>query len=198
MILAAVSGGLDSVAMLYKLLIETDEEIHVHHISIRTIMNRWQAEDRAMNLIVPWLFENVRVFGITTSIVEKPKASDIVIVSHECAKIVRNLSIKMPSALARGANAHDMKSAGTGARQRAAAKKWQELLGSSAPEIVFPIAAMRRAALWESLPPDLRSLTTSCRRPTIKADEYRACRHCQTCKQLAAEGVPHDRELRAA
>jgi len=194
MILAAVSGGLDSVGMLYKLLTETTDDIHVHHISVRNNSLRWQAEDRAMNLIVPWLFEHVRVFGITTSIVEKPKAADIVIVSHECAKLIRNRSIKMPDALARGANAHDMQSAGTNGRQRAAAKKWIELLGEGAPEIVFPVADMTRADLWALLPADLRSLTTSCRRPHI-GENYKPCMRCMTCKQLAAAGVPFERQL---
>lgn len=190
MILAAVSGGLDSVAMLYKLLSE-GEAVHVHHISLRNHSQRWRAEDRAMALIVPWLRGQGFTFGYSESTRMRAGASDIVVVSEECAPVAKRIAA---TALARGANAHDMRNVGTGARQQAAERRWRALLGESAPPIVFPVATMHRRALWEMLPLDLRVLTTSCRKPRLDAG-YQACGRCQTCNQLAAEGVPLDRAL---
>lgn len=195
MILAAVSGGLDSVAMLYKLLSEGGETIHVHHISLRNFSRRWQAEDRAMTLIVPWLRQRVRDFGYSESTRINSIRADIVTVSEECAAFIRGGIIARPHALARGANAHDMENGGTGRRQKAALAKWIDLLGPDAPTIIFPIANMRRRELWDSLPAELRALTTSCRKPRAIGDRFMHCGSCMACKQLTAQGVPLDREL---
>jgi hypothetical protein len=198
MILAAVSGGLDSVAMLYRLLTTAADPIHVHHISIRAVTGRWKAEGQAMALIVPWLQTHARPFGYTTAIYPPPlRRPDISIVSDECARMIKAGLIPMPAALARGANWHDMRSKGTGTRQRSAAMRWQLALGPKAPPIIFPIADMKRRALWAMLPPQLAVLTASCRRPRVREGVWHACGGCQTCDQLRREGVPLERALTA-
>lgn len=199
MLLAAVSGGLDSVAMLYLLLTETSRPIHVHHVKIepRIDRGRWRVEERAIERILPWLQERTRPFVWTRS--HRPpkfvRDADIVIVTEECAKVGLGLyGREGVSGLARGANAHDMVDGDTGRRQRAAAAVWQRVFGPSPPPIEFPIAHLTRGELWAMLPPELAALTWSCRTPMgTGPGRYRHCGACHTCRQLLAHNVPMER-----
>lgn len=196
MILAAVSGGLDSVTMAYKLLSETDEPIHIHHISLRRSHDRWKAEDAAMERIVPWLRENTRDFGYSTSVHRRRHYQpDIVIVTQVCGQIARKMPVR-PS-LARGANAHDMSDGSVGSRQRQALRKWQFAWSfRDVPPIIFPIGHMTRADCWAYLPDDLRVMTTSCRKPWEAGPVYTPCETCHACRGLIENGVPLERDIR--
>jgi len=44
-VLVMASGGLDSTACIYKLLTETDHELHLHHIRMINTERRWMLED---------------------------------------------------------------------------------------------------------------------------------------------------------
>lgn len=197
MILAAVSGGLDSVTMAYKLLTETDEPIHVHHVSLRRKGDRWRAEDAAMARIVPWLREHTREFGYSTSVFKQGAAHDIVVVSEICGRIAARTP-ERPS-LARGSNAHDMGDGGVGERQKAAEMRWRIAFRfKDVPPIIFPIGHMTRADCWAYLPPELRVMTTSCRRPWEAGSEYTPCGKCHSCLGLIENGVPLERDVRCA
>lgn len=199
MLLAAVSGGLDSVAMLYLLLTETTRPIHVHHVRIvpRIDRGRWRVEGMAVDRILPWLQKRTRPFVWSES--QRPPAmvrdADIVIVTEECAKVGLGIYGRDGiTGLARGANAHDMVDGATSVRQRAAAEAWRRMLGSSPPPIEFPVAHMTRDRLWAMLPPELAALTWSCRTPMgVGAGRYRPCRACHACRELMLHNVPMER-----
>lgn len=199
MLIAAVSGGLDSVAMLYRLLTETNRPIHAHHVRIKPRLDRgrWRAEELAVEAVMPWLQENTRPFVWSRS--ERPphsvRTADIVLVTEECAKVgLATYGRDGIDGLARGANAHDMVDRGTNSRQAHAAAVWQRMLGLGAPPIEFPIAEMTRPQIWAMLPPELARLTWSCRMPSSPAQgRYRHCQACHTCRQLMAHGVPLER-----
>lgn len=199
MLIAAVSGGLDSVGMLYRLLTETARPIHVHHVRIqpRVDRGRWRAEEMAMQAVLPWMLENTRPFVSTRSerLPRTVRTADIVVVTEECAKVgIATYGASGVSGLARGANAHDMASRQTNSRQHLAASAWQRAFGLGAPPIEFPIADMTREALWAMLPPELSRLTWSCRTPSSPSPgHYRHCRACATCKELVQHGIPMER-----
>lgn len=68
MILLMFSGGLDSTGALVKLLTETEEPLHIHHIIIRNAENRWRAEDQAVKSIIEYCKSNYRDFKFTSNI----------------------------------------------------------------------------------------------------------------------------------
>lgn len=60
------SGGLDSVVALVKILEETDDDVHVHHMFYYTDEERGDAEKQAIEKIVPYC-QRIRAFKYTTS-----------------------------------------------------------------------------------------------------------------------------------
>lgn len=197
MILATVSGGLDSVTMAYKLLTETSEDVVIYHISMRTRREdgRWLAEDAAMLRIIPWLREHCRPFDYVTSVYTRQCARpDIVVVSEQAGALCKRRGWR-PS-LARGANAHDMGDGEVGSRQRRAAMRWEAAFGyQDVPPIIFPIGHMTRADTWAYLPAELRVMTTSCRRPWAAGPVYTPCGTCHACHGMRRAGIPLERDV---
>lgn len=189
-IVAAVSGGLDSVAMAWLLLKERQEPIHIHHVWLKVRTNRDVAETTAMSRIIPWLQEHARPFTYTTS-VAAASGYDIVVVSRECALMCKRNGIR-PSALARGSNAHDMERPELADHRAKADAEWASIMGADPPPVILPVAHMRKAELWNALPEPLRELTWSCRKPVIEGETMRSCGKCRTCLEIANENVPLD------
>jgi len=65
--LVMFSGGLDSTAMLVKLLGETRDELRVHHIRMANRERRDDAEQRAVEAIVAWCRDRYRPFRYSES-----------------------------------------------------------------------------------------------------------------------------------
>ena len=65
--LVMFSGGLDSTAMLVKLLAESAEELRVHHIRMANRENRAEAEQAAAERIVAWCRSRYRLFRYSES-----------------------------------------------------------------------------------------------------------------------------------
>src|SRR5688572_32819347 len=61
------SGGIDSTAMLVKLLTEGTDELRVHHIHMQNRECRDAAEQRAVNSILSWCREHYRPFRYSAS-----------------------------------------------------------------------------------------------------------------------------------
>src|SRR3954465_5519790 len=61
------SGGLDSTAMLVKLLEESADELRVHHIRMQNKEGRDGAEQRAVEAIVQWCRGRYRPFRYSES-----------------------------------------------------------------------------------------------------------------------------------
>lgn len=186
-ILAAVSGGLDSVAMAW-LLLQGQEPLHIHHVMLRSSTSRDWAETAAMSRIVPWLREHARPFGYSQSSAHAA-GLDIVVVTRECALMCRRAGFR-PQALARGSNAHDMERTQLANHRAKADAEWAKHWGEDPPPVTLPIAHMRKAELWTALPEPLRALTWSCRRPVFEGDQAKSCGECRTCREIADDGVP--------
>ena len=65
--LAMLSGGLDSTAMLVKLLAETGDALRVHHIRMVNREGRDRAEQRAVEAIVEYCRARYRPFRYSES-----------------------------------------------------------------------------------------------------------------------------------
>ena len=61
-----LSGGVDSVALLKRLLEETDEDIYAHHFHLKSFENPYfkKAEAKALRKIVPYMKKAFRDFTI--------------------------------------------------------------------------------------------------------------------------------------
>lgn len=193
--LIAVSGGLDSIALLWVVLTRSDDPIHVHHVQMRGPRGRWEAERAAIETCLPLIREATRPFSYSESIFmlkENPARYDVTIVSTECAKACKRLGIR-PSLYARGGAAHDEKRSGIKRRRELAAQAWVKgWKPDPAPPVVFPISTMTRSEMWAMLPKDIREATWSCRRPK---PGFAPCGGCHTCRELKAEGVPPARRF---
>lgn len=198
MIIAAVSGGMDSVGLLWHLL-GGDEPVHVHHVSFRTVRTqRGQAEDSAMENIIPWMLEHRGHFTYSESVHRPgidPGGCDVKIVSRHIGQYCKANKIR-PIAYCRGGTFNDTLSPGIGKRRASALREWRRWWpAGKAPPIRFPLAKMHRAEIWNMLPEELREMTTSCRSPQIDGDVWRACGECHACKSIKSERIPWEREI---
>lgn len=194
-VLVALSGGLDSVALLWFLLNKDNTPLHVHHVSIRSKSGRWKLEDRAVERILP-LMRKVREFGYSESVYDVKTQGmfyDVTIVSRECAENCKRLGIH-PSLYCRGGALHDEGRPGIKKRRQRALDAWRSAWDpKKAPPVSFPLSHMSRLEMHQMLPKDVFESIWSCRRPWLdQVDQvWKPCGKCHTCEEFAAEKLGH-------
>lgn len=99
-ILVALSGGIDSTAMLYHFLRNTEAIIHVHHVQLQNInyenpatrnLNRHLAEREAVKRIIKYCKSNLRDFDYSSSVFSIPTHKsfpDIICVGFMVAQVL--------------------------------------------------------------------------------------------------------------
>ena len=69
-----LSGGIDSVSVLKRILLETDESLYVHHIHLKNNegfeFERYKKESEAVRKIVPYMKKTFRNFNYTESTID--------------------------------------------------------------------------------------------------------------------------------
>ena len=69
-----LSGGIDSVSVLKRILLETDESLYVHHIHLKNNegveYERYKKESEAVRKIVPYMKKTFRNFNYTESTID--------------------------------------------------------------------------------------------------------------------------------
>jgi 7-cyano-7-deazaguanine synthase in queuosine biosynthesis len=184
--LVMFSGGLDSTAMLVKLLAETTDELRVHHIRMDNREMRAQAEGRSVQRILDWCRARYRPFRYSESGLEFSQLEAIPIDYLSIAFVACQVAIDTPGCtrIAIGALAADTDIANRSARQR---RVFDEMyacyrarkLGEPRVEWIYPVYHTAKAELAAALPQDLLDLTWSCRRPM---EGFRPCMTCKACK----------------
>ncbi len=195
MILVMLSGGLDSTGALVKLLQETTDPIHVHHVVIRNIEKRGHAEKVACSKIIEYCRKNYRPFGYTENVFEFMAFKNFYcwdndVIRFIAAQIVKNDPSFNKVALGKCADDDDSIAFQLRAVQAHAIwrssffdTKWQ------IPAIIRPVGKMTKKQIAEFLPKDLLDMTWSCRTPVYKENTWHKCQVCVTCKQLKEAGV---------
>ena len=114
------SGGLDSTAMLVKLLVQSREELHVHHIHMVNREGRDRAEHRAVKSIVAHLRQRYRPFRYSESALDFSSLEAIPIDYLSIAFVACQVAIDTPGCtrIAVGALASDTDIANRRARQK--------------------------------------------------------------------------------
>jgi 7-cyano-7-deazaguanine synthase in queuosine biosynthesis len=183
--LVMFSGGLDSTAMLVKLLAESSDDLRVHHVRMVNREGRDRAEQRAVEAIVAYCRARYRAFRYSESGLDFSALEAIPIDYISIAFVACQVAIDTPRCdrVAIGALASDTDIANRTARQKQVFEAMYECyrarkLGEPRVELVFPVYDTPKAELAAALPHDLRDLTWSCRRPV---DGFRPCGVCKAC-----------------
>src|SRR5262247_4108719 len=188
--LVMFSGGLDSTAMLVKLLAspkeEMREELRVHHIHMVNREGRDRAERRAVDAIVAYCRAHYRPFRYSESALDFSDLEAIPIDYLSIAFVACQVAIDTPrcTRIAVGALSTDTDIANRTARQR---RVFDEMyacyrarkLGAPQVEWIFPVYDIPKAELAAALPRELRDLTWSCRRPVASAEGWLPCGVCK-------------------
>lgn len=201
MILVMLSGGLDSTGALVKVLQETDEPIHVHHVVIRNMERRGQVEQIACSKIIKYCREKYRSFCYTENVFEflafnKFFCWDNDVVRFIAAQIVKN----DPSfdKVALGKCADDDSSVAFQLRAVQAHAIWRSCFfdyQGRLPIITRPVEHMTKKQISEYLPKELFNMTWSCRTPKQTGEAWLRCQTCDTCQKMQAAGIyPEDQD----
>jgi 7-cyano-7-deazaguanine synthase in queuosine biosynthesis len=196
------SGGIDSTAMLVKLLTEGTDELRVHHIHMQNREGRDAAEQRAVNSILSWCREHYRPFRYSESGLDFRALEAIPIDYLSIAFVACQVAIDTPrcTRIAVGALAADTDIENRSARQRRAFDAMYECyrarkLGEPHVEWIYPVHDMPKAELVALLPAALLDLTWSCRRPLDGKRPCRACKACHTREKAYAQGLRSPAEV---
>jgi 7-cyano-7-deazaguanine synthase in queuosine biosynthesis len=192
--LVMFSGGLDSTAMLVKLLAQTKDELRVHHIRMANREGRAEAEQQAVERIVAYCRRHYRPFRYSESGLDFRQLEAIPIDYLSIAYVACQVAIDTPGCnrVAVATLARDTDIVNRSARQRQVFEVMHACyrarkLGEPAVEWIAPVYEMSKAEIAASLPPELVEMTWSCRRPVAAGAGWRACGACKAC--LAREGI---------
>lgn len=184
--LVMFSGGIDSTAMLVKLLAEGTDELRVHHVHMQNREGRDAAEQRAVSSILSWCKEHYRPFRYSESGLDFRALEAIPIDYLSIAFVACQVAIDTPrcSRIAVGALAADTDIENRSARQRRVFDAMYECyrarkLGEARVEWIYPVYGLPKAEIAAALPAGLLDLTWSCRRPLGGS---RPCLECKACK----------------
>jgi 7-cyano-7-deazaguanine synthase in queuosine biosynthesis len=180
------SGGIDSTAMLVKLLAESTDELRVHHIRMVNREGRDCAESRAVEAIVAYCRGRYRPFRYSESGLDFSALEAIPIDYLSIAFVACQVAIDTPGCnrIAVGSLAADTDIVNRTARQKRVFEVMYECyrarkLGEPRVDWVFPVHDKPKAELAAALPQELLDLTWSCRRPV---EGFRPCGVCKACR----------------
>jgi 7-cyano-7-deazaguanine synthase in queuosine biosynthesis len=194
--LAMFSGGIDSTAMLVKLLTQSDDELRVHHIHMANREGRDAAERRAVDAILAYCRARYRPFRYSESGLDFRELEAIPIDYLSIAFVACQVAIDTPrcTRIAVGSLAADTDIENRSARQR---RVFDEMyacyrarkLGEPKVEWIYPVYDQPKAALAAALPAELLSLTWSCRRPLQGGRPCGACKACLAREKAGLQGL---------
>jgi len=197
-ILCLVSGGIDSTALLYMLLTNekyADYNIHAHHMHLRNVERRAQAEKLAIDKIFNFFEErNLREFEFTESVIETtflrpPKFTRFLFDLDVAAVLVANMCIGDPSItkIVSGQTKTDMVfGQNIHIRRERVQKIFAAALYPNEITVVWdsPLIELTKQEVCDIFPAELRNLTWSCRTPIWYNGKPSPCGICSACQIL--------------
>ena len=193
-ILAMFSGGLDSTAMLVRLLQDTEDELRVHHVHLVNRENRAGAEQKAVADIVNYCGKNYRPFQFSESVLDFKGLEAVPIDYIAIAYVACQVAIDTPGChrIAVGTLAVDTDEINRSSRQRQVFNTMYECyrarkLGEPDMQWIYPVHHCSKIDLAAMLPAELLQKTWSCRTPQVTETGYQPCGSCKACR--ARQGV---------
>jgi 7-cyano-7-deazaguanine synthase in queuosine biosynthesis len=194
--LAMFSGGVDSTAMLVKLLAASDEPLRVHHIHMANQERRDAAERHAVDAILAYCRRHYRPFRYSESGLDFRALEAIPIDYLSIAFVACQVAIDTPhcTRIAVGSLAADTDIENRSLRQR---RVFDEMyacyrarkLGEPEVEWIYPVYDQPKSALVAALPNELLALTWSCRRPLAGGQACGVCKACRAREKACTEGL---------
>ena len=193
------SGGLDSSAMLVRLLEQGDEPLRVHHIRMINREKRDLAEQRAVDSILAYCRAHYRPFRYSESALDFAGLEAIPIDYLSIAFVACQVAIDTPRCdrVAVGSLASDTDIVNRSERQKRVFDVMYECyrarkLGEPRVDWVYPVYHTPKTELAAALPHELLELTWSCRRPLEgpvqgPGQGFKPCLTCKACR--AREGL---------
>ncbi|WP_420580393.1 hypothetical protein [Reichenbachiella sp.] len=201
-ILCMFSGGLDSTAVLHKLITEEEYreyELIIHHIHMINREQRARAEMMAVKNILNYYVENYKVPFVYTQCVFNTNGFDSLQTSRfpydvdVCSFVAGNVctshgNIKI---VTRGRTKTDLESR-TDSNEEQHLKTYGifelvlQLAKLENPEYHYPVIDMTKEEIWNSLPDKVRKMAWWCRRPIYKDENTPLpCNKCKPCLDMA-------------
>ena len=183
MILAMLSGGLDSVTMVY-LLLKQGHKLHIHHVEIENEEHRALAETVAVNNVLEYFKQNnLTNFTFTTSKITCPTINGNFLydatVTNLFAGFICSNEKKIKS-VAIGATKEDSQFSNT--TRFSQGRQILEMFTTA--EKIYPIKEFTKRELYDMLPDELKNLFWSCRTPKYENNYAIKCDRCFTCGQM--------------
>lgn len=181
-ILLMFSGGLDSTGALWKLLQDTNNKIHLHHLRLVNKENRTKAEDIAVKNIVDYV-NQIRPVNYSQSYHEYPSYNNAFIWDSDLYNFIAGtICISLPNIkiVAIGRTKSD-----TGIEERSI--RGTNILKLLSPNVkkIYPVGDMTKIEIYDMLPKELRDMTWSCRTPIyIDENKIKQCGKCKACREL--------------
>lgn len=183
--LVMYSGGLDSLSLLFNLLMATELDIHVHHVEILNFENRADVETQAIARQLDVLRAGCRPFEYTTS------RHEFMLGKGGGVDTVLNL---FTAARVHTASGGKFWTIWTG---HITPPEWEIIEGAAVLNAMFinkrmrpywmrPLRRLQKPDILVSLPPELADLAWSCRTPVATGDgRYDPCGACHACTSMA-------------
>lgn len=185
------SGGLDSLAMLYRLLTHDDYRgygLHVHHIHIANVERRAEAEAIVVKAALEELARLGFSFVYSESSIAAPAFGRHFMYDMDSIFFIAGYLCSVNPLIqwvAVGRIADDNAPQLDQLRQRA-----DKLLAAFSPaKKIYPVMSMTKRELFDSLPVSLRNKYWSCRRPQRSQNTITFCGTCKTCLELKRQGI---------
>ena len=186
--LVMFSGGMDSTAMLVKLLTQTKDELRVHHVRMVNREGRAGAEQQAVEAILAWCRSRYRPFRYSESGLDFAALEAIPIDYLSIAYVACQVAIDTPGCnrVAVASLSRDTDIANRSRRQREVFEVMHACyrarkLGEPSVEWVYPVYDCTKAQIAAMLPAELAALTWSCRRPVSRGTGWAPCGACKAC-----------------
>ena len=199
--LALLSGGLDSTAMLYHLLMQTCQDVHVHHVCIsRGGSQKHIAEWECVQKIVPWFRKNTRHFEFTYSTfglpgVHAPIDHYIYLMMAALMTMTERTPIEWENhvravALGRIRTDNTMR----GMKNFVRARKFFRAATYNNVQLVAPLDYTCKRDIIQAIPSELINMTMTCWHPIKEDGGWTYCGKCNGCGRRA-EGLHQSRIL---
>lgn len=187
--LVMLSGGLDSVYTLWKLLSETDDVVLAHHINFVNFERRYVVEAERCRKIVAYLREQVRDFQYTETTLDRRSqffaGYDSMACGYEAGLAASSFLLKHNKVV-------DRWTVGTCTEEGGWSSRWhyvEDCVKASAYPMrapaFFSLPVVTKQEEIDAVPAELLRLTWACRRPILTDAGYKPCGVCQTCKLFA-------------
>ncbi len=189
--LVMFSGGMDSTAALWHVLNHPKDygEVHVHHIHIKNVERRWQAEAAAVQAIYEYMRRHAPTpFTTSESTINTPHFGNHFLYDVEVMGFITGyMTSRDPSitkvVIAATKTDFDLGVSGSVMRGKRMHNAYHPDEDDHSARIKeYPHSHLTKAEVYKTLPPELAALTWSCRTPRYVRGKPIECGECKTCK----------------